>query len=111
MTAGIGQGYIGIDRNMRGREEKTRLAHEVGHCETGTYYVRHMPKICRRRNENRANRWAYENVLPFCEIQAALDEGNHDIWELAEYFDVTDEFMAGALRYYTETRELRFSAE
>jgi hypothetical protein len=70
-----------------------------------------MPNICRRRNETRADRWAYEHVLPFDDIQAALDMGNRETWELAEHFEVTNEFMVGALRYYTETRGMRFSAE
>jgi hypothetical protein len=104
-------GVIGLDMCVGGRTERERLAHEIGHCETGSFYRRDIPGLCRGKLENRAGRWAYEHVLPFDDIQAALDDGMRETWQLAEHFDVTEEFMTGALRYYTETKGMEFDVE
>jgi Zn-dependent peptidase ImmA (M78 family) len=111
LKASSGRCYITVDSDaLAARELKVHLAHELGHCATDSFYRRHMPAYCRGQLENRADRWAYERLTPAADIQAALDAGIREPWELAERFGVTDEFMAGALRYYTETRGVRFLA-
>ncbi|MDR3237768.1 MAG: ImmA/IrrE family metallo-endopeptidase [Spirochaetia bacterium] len=108
LSVDVGGGCIGIDCHVAGREEKVRIAHEVGHCETGSFYSRHMPNQCMQQLENRANRWAYNRVVPFEDIQAAIHAGYVESWELADHFDVTDEFMVSALAYYHDVRGLDF---
>ena len=36
-------------------EEKVKLAHELGHCETGAFYNRYATRDVRQKHENRAN--------------------------------------------------------
>ena len=97
-----GRCYIAMSTELRGREEKTILAHELGHCEYGGFYNYHSPHSIRSKVEQKANRWAYIHVLPLPEISRAISEGNQSIWELAEYFGVTEQFMAEAITFYTE---------
>ena len=102
------QCYIVMDSSLSGSEEKTNLAHELGHCEYGGFYNYHSPFALRSKVECRANRWAFLHVLPISEIQSAIDSGCSSIWELAEYFSVTENFMKKALLFYTEQLQQRF---
>ena len=97
-----GHCYIALAENLSERDEKTKLAHELGHCEYGGFYNYHSRFSVRSKVEKKANRWAYIHVLPITEISRAISKGNRSIWELAEYFGVTEEFMADAVRFYTE---------
>lgn len=81
-------------------DEKVKLAHELGHCETGSFYNRWATCDVRQKHERRANRWAYEKLVPKDELWEAMRRGCREPWELAEYFDVTEEFLRGALAHY-----------
>ena len=98
--------YIGIDpRQLRSRaDERVKLAHELGHCETGAVYGRNCEN--RSRQEERANRWAIERLLPLSQIRKAVRLGDRTVSELAERFCVTEEFVEEALRYYRDARGL-----
>ena len=45
-------------------DEKVKLAHELGHCETGAFYNRYAARDVRQKHENRANKWAYKKLVP-----------------------------------------------
>jgi len=92
---------IGIDVDMLSstQEEKECLAHELGHCMTGSFY-RVDTLESRGRMEERANRWAYKVALPLSELSEALENGITEPWELAEYFDLPQKFIEKALCYY-----------
>ena len=97
-----GQCYVAIDPWRLGSlaEERTKLGHELGHCETGSFYNEYAPLDVRQKHENHANRWAYKKLIPEDELKKALRHGYREPWELAEYFDVTEPFLRGALDYY-----------
>jgi len=81
-----------------------KLAHELGHCETGAVYGRNCEN--RSRQEERANRWAIERLLPLSQIRKAVRLGDRTVSELAERFCVTEEFVEETLRYYRDARGL-----
>ena len=83
-------------------DEKVKLAHELGHCETGSFYNRYAARDIRQKYENRANKWAYKKLVPQDELAEACLQGYREPWELAEYFGVTEDFLRGALKYYQE---------
>lgn len=86
-------------------DEKCKLGHELGHCETGAFYNRYATRDLRQKHELRANRWAYKKLIPKDELLDALRQGYREPWELAEYFDVTEPFLWGALEYYQAAAE------
>ena len=100
---------IAIDKSLTQSEERVALAHELGHCETGSFYRRGIPGQCRAQLENRANKWAYAELLPEMEIRAAYAAGIIENWDLAEHFGVTEEFVVAALEYYTERCGIDFN--
>ena len=93
---------IAINRRWRGnrREKKACLAHELGHCETGSFYNVHSSLELRSRYESRADRWAIKRLIPRDELVRAVRSGLREIWQLAEHFDVPYDFMQKAIDYY-----------
>lgn len=90
-------------------EKKVALAHELGHCETGSFYNLNNPLDLRRRHEYRADRWAIRSLIPREELEAAIQSGIREVWDLAEHFGVTDEFMIKAIHYYRQADIQRLS--
>lgn len=82
------------------KDEKIKLAHELGHCITGSFYNRYAKADIRARHERRADKWAIKKLIPKDELIEKLSEGYIEPWELAEQFDVTVPFMAMAMEYY-----------
>jgi Zn-dependent peptidase ImmA (M78 family) len=80
--------------------EKSIVAHELGHCETGSFYNQYATCDIRQRHENRADRWAIHTLVPKEELNTAVQAGYTNLWELAEYFDVTEDFMKKAICLY-----------
>lgn len=93
---------IGIDKTkLNKQEEKVCLAHEIGHCETGSFYNSQMQFDIRRKHEYKANRWAVHTLLPIDDFKLAMKKGNIEVWQLAECFGVTEEFVKLAHYVYT----------
>ena len=47
-----GQCYIALDPSLSDTQQRVRLAHELGHCETGSFYNRYSPYDLRERCEH-----------------------------------------------------------
>ncbi len=97
-----GNCYIGIDESVMdgGALEIVHMGHELGHCITGSFYNRHTRFDIRQRHENRADKWAIRQIISVEELDTAIAAGYTEIWQLAEYFDVTEQFMRKALCLY-----------
>ena len=92
--------YIGIDKRLYGMQEKEHLAHELGHCEYGGFYNRYSKYDIRAKAERRADKWAFTKLVPYGQLMQAVRHGVTEVWELAERFDVSCEFMQRAIAYY-----------
>ena len=93
---------IGIDpkRHDGTAEERTHLAHELGHCMTGAFYAPYEPRDLRGRREYQADRWAVHTLIPWQNLCKALKNGITERWELAEHFCVTEEMIDRAWFIY-----------
>ena len=96
------QCFIGMDASVRDGnvQERVHLSHELGHCVTGSFYSIHTAVDCRQRHENKADKWAIEQLIPVEQLDDAIAEGCTEIWDLAERFGVTEEFMRKAVCWY-----------
>lgn len=47
-------------------------------------------------------------LIPWGKLKQAVRDGMTEVWELAEYFDVTEDFMRWAIAYYTERKNYKF---
>lgn len=97
-----GSCYIGMDQSVQDGniQERVHLAHEIGHCATGSFYSIHTAIDCRQRHENKADKWAVQHLIPVEDLDTAVANGCTEIWELAELFGVTEQFMRKAVCYY-----------
>ena len=98
--------YIALDYSMLwgGKEARTALYHELGHCATGSFYNMYAPLDIRVKHEVRADRWAIEQLIPRDRLAEALAQGR-DLWELSDIFSVTPQFILKAEEYYL-TKEI-----
>ena len=81
-------------------DETVKAAHEIGHCATGTFYTRDTPPVVRRKSEVTASRWAIRRLLPADELKEAFRAGYTEAWQLAELFNLPEDFINEAMDYY-----------
>ena len=80
-------------------DEKCTLAHELGHYFTDSIYRFSDDKILKDKAEYRTKNWAYSVLIPFKVLKEKILNG-FDIYQLAEYFEVTIEYMQNAIEFY-----------
>lgn len=97
-----GRCYIGIDRAKikNTADEAVHMAHELGHCMTGSFYNPYTVLDERSRHEYRANAWAIGELCPLESVRAAYATGCREVWEFAEYLNITCVFAEKVMRHY-----------
>ena len=96
-------GHIAIDiaKLPTTAEEATAAAHELGHINTGSFYNIHSICDNHRKCENRADRAAIQRYIDKEELLYLLKRGINQLWELADHFGFTEDFIKKAVCYYT----------
>lgn len=98
-----GDNVILINKNIPTTIEKACiLAEELGHHFTSIGNILDQKKIENIKQEKRARNWAYEKLVPLKSIIKAHRLGIQNRFELADYMDVTEEFLDSALKRYQE---------
>lgn len=99
--------YIAMDsRQLETNAERTvALAHEVGHCRRHAFYNIHNNLDIMERHELKANKWAVPFLIPKRRLLKALELGIREVYDLAEYFGVTENFMRTAIDIYALDEE------
>lgn len=102
LSVPVGAGAVAIDpfRVKSIADEKMKLAHELGHCGTGSFYNRYSPCDLVAKHENHADKWAIKKLVPKDELERTVSEGHTELWDLAEIFDVPEDFMRKAASLY-----------
>ena len=97
-------GYIAMDKRKfeSGAEYKCGLAHEIGHCETDSFYNINTTVSLKDLKERQANRFAAELLVPLSELCKAVQQGAIIPRTLAMLFDVTIEFINMVLDLYEQ---------
>lgn len=94
---------IWINKRIPTRTEKTCvLAEENGHHYTSSGDILKQDSISNCKQEKRARAWAYEKLIPLPSFIKAARLGIRNRHELADYFGVTEEFLASAVNRYIE---------
>ena len=83
-------------------EELSVVAHECGHCMTGSTHKVSSPLDLIERHEYKANKWAIEHIAPLEKLQDAAKEGFTEKWEIAERLGVSEDLIKKAVEYYKE---------
>lgn len=100
--------FLDIDRIRTVRQELVAVGHEWAHIATGATYTMGATPAMIQAAERKATRAQIKKLLPFDEMRAAMDAGYTEVWELAERFEVTEDFVQEAVDYYTGPCGLSF---
>lgn len=99
----IGNEYhINIDKRktINHADEHVCMAHELGHCISGTTYTVYHTPLYRGSAEYRADYRAAQLLVPIDKLNDCIKWGITEKYDLAEYFAVTDEFIERVLYIY-----------
>ncbi len=86
-------------------EQACVFAEELGHYYTSYGNLLLDPKVditLINQQESRAKRWAARKLVPLRSIIKAFNNGCRSFYEMAEYLDVTVEFLQEAFHKYSE---------
>jgi len=86
-------------------------AHEMSHVATGALHKVSSPYELVERSEYRANRYMAQRFLSAEAFREAFAAGCRQPHELAEWFDLPQEDVQRAYKYWTERRGMRFEME
>ena len=81
-------------------EEFLVVAHEYGHCMTGSTHPPYSPVDIISKHEYRADRKSILDFLPVDRIKSAIKDGCRSVYEFSEYLDVPEEFVVKAFQHY-----------
>ena len=89
-------------RRISSVEDETEcLCHELGHLETGTLHSPGADEATVLRSEYRAACWVVERLIPCDELLEAIhDYCCTEVWQLAEYFGVSEDLILDAVKIY-----------
>lgn len=91
---------IAIRRNLSTKEKGCVLAEELGHYYTTVGNILDQSNVGNRKQELRARLWAYDKMIGLEGIVKSYQHGCHNLYEIAEYLDVTESFLKDALIAY-----------
>lgn len=92
---------IAIRSSLPTTKEKTCvLAEELGHYYTTAGDIIDLNDANNRKQELRARVWGYNQLIGPAGLIQAFEHGCRNRYEIAEYLDITEEYLEEALKYY-----------
>ena len=76
------------------------LAEELGHYHTGSGNILDQNDSSNRKQENRGRLHAYNRMIGLIGIINAFNNGCRNLYEMADYLNVTEDFLQEALEGY-----------
>ncbi|EIZ2004553.1 ImmA/IrrE family metallo-endopeptidase, partial [Listeria monocytogenes] len=74
-------------------EMRCTLAEEIGHHKLSVGNIVNQNTVNDRKQEKLARNWGYESLIPLRKIIDAYYEGFTDYYEVADFLEVTEEFL------------------
>lgn len=93
--------FLDIDKIRTLPQEREAVVHKWTHIQTGSTYTLDATETVREKAENRADKVQIKKLIPKDELDAAVADGRTEMWELAEIFGVSEDFMCKAVHWYT----------
>lgn len=87
------------------------LAEEMGHYYTTTGNILDQSKAKNRKQERRARAWAYDRLIGINGLINAYKYGCKSKYEIAEYLNVSEQFLEEATTYYNEKYGLYYEID
>ena len=92
---------IAIRKNIATTTEKACvLAEELGHHYTTTGNILDQQNVVNAKQELHARTWAYNESIGLIGIVKAFESGCKSLYEMADYLNVTEDFLKDALESF-----------
>lgn len=95
-------GIILVNKNSDEIEKYCTLAEELGHHCTASCNIVETDTIEKCKEEHLGRRWGFETILPIENIIDTVIDGCDNFYVIAEYLNVTPEYLHEALEYYCQ---------
>ena len=82
------------------KEKACVLAEELGHYYTSVGNILDMTSAVNRKQERQARLWAYNKQIGLIGLVRAFEHGCQNRFEIAEYLEVTEEFLEECIECY-----------
>lgn len=89
-----------IRQNMSNCQKACVLAEELGHYHTTTGNILNQNNSSNQKQERTARLWAYRKMITLEKLVSAKNAGCRNGYEIAEFLDVTEEFLNNAILCY-----------
>lgn len=93
---------IYLRKDMNTTEKSCVLAEELGHYYTTVGDILDMNVPENRKQERQARLWGYNRVIGLFGLIRAYEHGCKDKYEIAEYLDVTEEYLEECIDCYRD---------
>ena len=94
-------GNVAINTSVNNSIEKACvLAEELGHHHTSVGNILDMDLTGNRKQERQARIWAFNKLIGLTGIVEAFEHGCQSRYEMAEYLEVTEEFLEECVECY-----------
>lgn len=98
----IEDNFIAIRKDMTDTEKACILAEELGHYHTTVGNILDQTSVENVKQERQARIWAYEKQVGLQGLVNCFEERCRNTYEMAEFLEVTEEFLKDALTYYRQ---------
>lgn len=95
-------GTVAINKDMTSLEKADVLAEELGHHYTSVGNILDLSDAQNRKQERQARIWAYNKRIDLYGLIDAYEHGCSSRYEIAEFLEVTEEFLEDAIHCYRE---------
>lgn len=93
-------GLIILERRLNTRSKLEALSEEIAHHKITYGDIRDQSNMLNRKLELKARRYSYELLITLDGIIAAYKNGVHNLFEMANYFEVTESYIIKTLDHY-----------
>ncbi|PTK73465.1 ImmA/IrrE family metallo-endopeptidase [Staphylococcus haemolyticus] len=91
-----------IKRNLPEKKKVEVLFEELAHHKLTYGNILDQSQFNNRKFENYARRYSYETTMPLSGIVQAFKQGIHNLYELANFFEVTESFVLQSIEHYKQ---------
>lgn len=95
-------GVVAIREDMTIPEKTCALAEELGHHETSVGNILDMSSAANRKQERQARLHGYKRLIGLIGLVNAYEHGCQNRYEVAEYLEVTEEFLEECIACYRD---------
>lgn len=95
-------GTVAIRKDMNTAQKTCALAEELGHHKTSVGNILDMTSAVNRKQERQARLHGYNRLIGLTGIINAFNAGCQNKYEIAEYLDITDEYLEECISCYRD---------